>query len=66
MELTRGKLNKIRRNLKMENVIVLFEVTVKEGKMEDYLKRAGILKEHLKIWNFTDNRRVGAPKRKKR
>lgn len=32
----------------MENVIVLFEVTIKEGKMEDYLERAGILKEHLK------------------
>lgn len=32
----------------MENVIVLFEVTVKDGKMEDYLKKAGMLKEHLK------------------
>lgn len=31
----------------MSNVIVLFEVTVKEGKMQDYLKMAGSLKEHL-------------------
>lgn len=31
-----------------KNVIVLFEVTVKEGKMDDYLTRAGELKEHLK------------------
>lgn len=32
----------------MENVIVLFEVTVKNGKMENYLSRAGKLKELLK------------------
>ena len=32
----------------MGNIIVLFEVTIKEGKMEDYLKRASELKEHLK------------------
>lgn len=32
----------------MENVIVLFEVTIKDGKMEDYLARASKLKEHLK------------------
>lgn len=32
----------------MENVIVLFEVTVKDGKMEDYLERASKLKEYLK------------------
>lgn len=32
---------------KMNNVIVLFEVTVKNGKMQDYLKLAGSLKEHL-------------------
>lgn len=31
----------------MNNVIVLFEVTVKNGKMEDYLKMAGSLKESL-------------------
>lgn len=31
----------------MENVIVLFEVTVKNGKMEDYLARAGQLKTFL-------------------
>lgn len=31
----------------MNNVIVLFEVTVKNGKMQDYLKLAGSLKEHL-------------------
>lgn len=31
----------------MENVIVLFEVTVKDGKMEDYLKMAAGLKESL-------------------
>ena len=31
-----------------KNVIVLFEVTVKDGKMDDYLSRAGNLKEHLK------------------
>lgn len=31
----------------MSNVIVLFEVTVKDGKMEDYLARAGKLKELL-------------------
>ena len=32
----------------MGNIIVLFEVTIKEGKMEDYLKRASELKEYLK------------------
>jgi len=32
----------------MANVIVLFEVTIKEGKMDDYLARAGQLKEFLK------------------
>lgn len=31
----------------MSNTIVLFEVTVKNGKMEDYLKMAGSLKESL-------------------
>ena len=31
----------------MSNIIVLFEVTVKNGKMEDYLKMAGSLKESL-------------------
>lgn len=31
----------------MGNVIVLFEVTVKDGKMEDYLKMAAGLKESL-------------------
>lgn len=31
----------------MEHVIVLFEVTVKDGKMEDYLKMAAGLKEAL-------------------
>lgn len=31
----------------MENVIVLFEVTVKDGKMEDYLKMAASLKDEL-------------------
>lgn len=31
----------------MSNVIVLFEVTVKDGKMEDYLAQAGILKTYL-------------------
>ena len=31
----------------MENVIVLFEVTVRDGKMEDYLKMAAGLKEAL-------------------
>lgn len=31
----------------MSNVIVLFEVTVKNGKMEDYLEMAGTLKESL-------------------
>lgn len=31
----------------MENVIVLFEVTVKEGKMNDYLRIAASLKESL-------------------
>ena len=29
------------------NIIVLFEVTVKDGKMEDYLKMAGLLKDSL-------------------
>lgn len=29
------------------NIIVLFEVTVKDGKMEDYLKMAGSLKDSL-------------------
>ena len=29
----------------MGNTIVLFEVTVKNGKMDDYLKMAGSLKE---------------------
>lgn len=32
----------------MNNIIVLFEVTIKEGKMEDYLQRASHLKEQLK------------------
>ena len=31
----------------MENIIVLFEVTLKAGKMENYLKTAAILKEEL-------------------
>lgn len=31
----------------MSNTIVLFEVTVKNGKMDDYLKMAGALKESL-------------------
>lgn len=31
----------------MANVIVLFEVTIKEGKMDDYLKAAASLKEEL-------------------
>ena len=31
----------------MNEVIVLFEVTVKDGKMEDYLKRAASLKDAL-------------------
>ena len=31
----------------MGNTIVLFEVTVKNGKMDDYLKMAGALKERL-------------------
>lgn len=33
--------------MKMANVIVLFEVTVKDGKMDDYLKMAASLKESL-------------------
>lgn len=33
----------------MENIIVLFEVTIKDGKIEYYLKRANELKEYLKI-----------------
>ena len=32
---------------KMANVIVLFEVTVKDGKMDDYLRMATSLKENL-------------------
>lgn len=31
----------------MSNIIVLFEVTLKSGKMEDYLKMAGSLKDSL-------------------
>lgn len=31
----------------MNNIIVLFEVTVKNGKMDDYLRMAGSLKESL-------------------
>ncbi len=31
----------------MDNIIVLFEVSVKNDKMEDYLKMAGSLKESL-------------------
>lgn len=31
----------------MSNIIVLFEVTVKGGKMDDYLKMAGSLKDSL-------------------
>lgn len=31
-----------------KNIIVLFEVTIKEGKMNDYLSRASMLNEHLK------------------
>lgn len=31
----------------MENIIVLFEVTIKNGKMEDYLSKAGELKNYL-------------------
>lgn len=33
----------------MSKVIVLFEVAVKDKKKIDYLKRAGTLKEHLKV-----------------
>lgn len=36
-----------KRGLKMDNVIVLFEVTLKEGCMEDYLNRASKLKDDL-------------------
>lgn len=32
----------------MHQVIVLFEVNIKDGKMEDYLKQASQLKENLK------------------
>ncbi len=32
----------------MHQVIVLFEVNIKNGKMEDYLKQARQLKENLK------------------
>ena len=32
---------------KMAKVIVLFEVTVKDGKMDDYLRMAASLKESL-------------------
>lgn len=31
----------------MENIVVLFEVTLKAGKMENYLKMAAALKEEL-------------------
>lgn len=31
----------------MKNVIVLFEVTIKEGKMDDYLQMAASLKDEL-------------------
>jgi len=31
----------------MTNVIVLFEVTIKEGRMDDYLNMAASLKEEL-------------------
>ncbi len=31
----------------MANIIVLFEVTLKEGRMEDYLKMAASLKDEL-------------------
>ena len=33
----------------MSNVIVLFEVTIKDGKMEDYLKMAASLKDDLSM-----------------
>lgn len=32
----------------MDKIIVLFEVEIKDGKKEDYLNRAAMLKEHLK------------------
>ena len=32
----------------MNNVIVLFEVTIKKGKTDDYLKTASLLKDSLK------------------
>lgn len=33
---------------KMQNVIVLFEVELKDGKMQDYLEQASLLKDKLK------------------
>lgn len=33
---------------KMQNVFVLFEVELKDGKMQDYLERASLLKDKLK------------------
>lgn len=32
----------------MSNVIVLFEVTIKDGKLEDYLRQAASLKNIVK------------------
>lgn len=39
--------NQKQEEIKMANVIVLFEVTVKNGKMDDYLRMAASLKESL-------------------
>ena len=38
----------------MENIIVLFEVTLKAGKMENYLKTAAALKEQGRMNDFID------------
>ncbi len=45
----------------MSNVIVLFEVTIKEGKLEDYLKQAASLKDMLsKVDGFIDAERFSS------
>lgn len=33
----------------MPNIIVLFEITIKDGKLDDYLARAAKLKDSLKM-----------------
>ena len=51
----------IKGDKKMNKIIVLFEVTIKNGKMDDYLKMAGALKESLsKATGFVSSERFSS------